>query len=574
MASATAEGPEMTQAAREEEKASHAFRRLLHLLRLEKSALYVVLVYALGIGLASLAAPVGVQMLVGAIAFGGLVQPIVVLALLVLTGLGFAATLRAAQAWVVERIQQRLFVRVAGDLARRLPRVALSALEEEHGPELVNRFFDVVTLQKGAAMLLLDGVFVALQVVVGGALLALYHPALIAFAAVLLVALVAILVLLGRHGAATSIAESKAKYALVAWFEEMARHPSLFHDGCGARFARARSAELTEAYVEKRKKHFRIVFRQTVAFLALQAIATAALLGVGGFLVLGGQLTLGQLVAAELILTAVVAGFAKFGKYLEIYYDLIAAVDKLGDLVDLPLEPVAGGKLDGRTGPIAIDVVGVELSHSGGADALATTSLRIRPGESVGIVGPSGAGKSTLIDVLYGFRTPTRGHVEVDGLPLRALSLEDLRERIVVVREAAIFEGTVLENVVLGRSGVTLEDVRDALERVGLWNEIASLPAGLGTPLATHGANLSGGQGRRLAIARAIVGSPGCVLFDESLDDLDPAIRDMVLERVLGPEKTWTAVVATNDENVIRACSRTIALRRAHRVTSSERGAA
>jgi len=555
-----------------EQAARDAFRRLVHLLRIEKQGLYVVLVYALGIGLASLAAPVGVQMLVGAIAFGGLVQPIVVLSLLVLVGLAFAATLRAAQAWVVERIQVRLFVRVAADLTERLPRVRLAALESEHGPEVVNRFFDVVTLQKGAAMLLLDGVFVTLQVLVGGALLALYHPALLGFAAALLVAIFGILLGLGGRGASSSIAESKAKYALVAWFEEIARHPSLFHDASGAQFAQARSEELTRAYVEKREKHFSVVFRQAVAFLTLQAVATAALLGIGGFLVLGGRLTLGQLVAAELILTGVVAGFAKFGKYIETYYDLIAAVDKLGHLVDLPLEPEGQGHATG-TGPVRLELSAVEFAHALGADSLGSTNLTVEPGERVAIVGPSGSGKSTLLDLVYGFREPTKGHVEIDGLPLRDLRLGEIRDRVALIRDPAIFEGTVHENVVLGRPAIALEDVRGALEMVGLWEEITALPAGLGTALATNGSNLSSGQARRLAIARAIAGKPGCLLFDEALDELEPSIRDPILRRILGPENRWTVVVATNDDVVRAACTREVRLGRARRDATTAGGA-
>ncbi|MBS2016709.1 MAG: ABC transporter ATP-binding protein [Deltaproteobacteria bacterium] len=553
--------------------AAVAFRRLVHLLRLEKSAFYVVVIYAAGIGVASLAAPIGVQMLVGAIAFGGLVQPIVVLALLVLIGLGLAATLRAAQAWVVERIQQRIFVRVAGDLAERLPRVTLKTLEQEHGPELVNRFFDVVTVQKGAAMLLLDGLFVALQVLTGGALLALYHPALIAFAAALLLAIGAILVFLGSNGSATSIDESKAKYALAAWFEEIARHPALFRDGAGASFARERCEALTQAWVDKRKKHFKVTFRQAVAFLVLQAVATAALLGIGGFLVLNGQLTLGQLVAAELILTGVVAGFAKFGKYLETYYDLIAAVDKLGHLVDLPLEDDASAKvnLSPKEQAVELDLVGVEMGSEAAGGRLAPTTLHIGAGEVVAIVGPSGAGKSTLFDLLVGSHLPTRGHIEIDGVPLRDVTLKTVRERVALVREPAIFEGTVLENILVGRN-IQIEQVRAALENVGLWDEIASLPAGLGTTLATNGTNLSSGQARRLAIARAIVCSPACVLFDESLDELDPSIRGPLLRAVLGPHRRWTAVVATNDEHVIRECSRVVSLERVDRPSRADRG--
>ena len=540
-----------------------AVLRLLHLLRVEKQGLYVVVVYAIGIGIASLAAPLGVQMLVSAIAFGGLVQPIVILSLLVLVALAFAAVLRVAQFWVVERIQQRLFVRVAADLAERLPRVALSSLESGHGPELVNRFFDVLTLQKGAAMLLLDGILVVLQMVVGGVLLAAYHPALLGFAAALFVGVILVLFGLGSHGTTTSIKESKAKYALVAWFEEVARHPTIFRGQGGASLATSRSDQLTRQYVIYRKAHFRILFRQMTAFLALQALATAALLGIGGFLVLRGQLTLGQLVAAELILTGVVAGFAKFGKYLENYYDLIAAMDKLGGLVDLPLEREGKGdaSVEGQ-GPIAIRIAAAEYSYGDGSTGLVPLSLDVPAGARVALVGESGSGKSTLIDRMYGLREPVRGQVEIDSLPLRDLSLRELREHVALVRGAAIFEGTIMENLCMGRAGISLEAVRRALETVDLWEEIAELAQGLGTQVTTNGDNLSAGQAQRLAIARAIVVRPRCLLLDEALDHLDAESRKVIVERVLGPQAPWTAVVATHDPNVASACTQTFALER------------
>ena len=538
--------------------ARDAFIRLVQLLRLEKQGLAVVVVYALGIGLASLAAPIGVQMLVSAIAFGGLVQPIAVLSLLVLVALIFAGALRAAQAWGVERIQQRLFVRVAADLTSRLPRTSLSALDEQHGPELVNRFFDVLTLQKGASMLLLDGVFVALQVLVGGVLLALYHPALLGFGAALLVALGIIMFGLGGSGTETSIKESKAKYALVGWLEEIARHPTLFRGSGGEKFAVARGEALTRSYVEYRQTHFKVVFRQTIAFLALQATSTAALLAIGGVLVLRGQLTLGQLVAAELIVTGVVGGFSKFGKYLETYYDLISAMDKLGNLVDLPLEREGAGVIRREGGPIGIRLFDVAYAYHHHRLGLARTTLDLPPGSKVAIVGPNGSGKSTLIDILYGLREPTRGHVEVNGLPLRDLSLRILRENIALVRGAAIFDGTILENIQMSRPSITLERVREALEAVGLWDEIASLPEGLDTHLTTDGDNLSSGHAQRLAIARAIAGRPGCLLLDEALDHLDPRSRRSILDAVLGPNVPWTAIVATHDPLVAEACSQAV----------------
>ena len=277
--------------------------RLVTLLGFERSDITVALIYGAVASILALAAPVGVQALVNAVAFGGLMQPVVMLVILVFGALAFAAALRAVQALVIERVQQRIFARVAVDLGRRLPRVRLDAFDGGHGPELINRFFDVLTVQKVAASLLVDGAAIVLSVIAGAVVLAFYHPLLLAFDVALVALVLLILFGLGRRAIDTSIAESRAKYAVAAWLEEMARHPSSFRCAAGTAFGETRADDLTRGYLTARRDHYRVLFRQIVASLALQAIATAALLGVGGGLVVAGRITLGQLVAAELIVT-------------------------------------------------------------------------------------------------------------------------------------------------------------------------------------------------------------------------------------------------------------------------------
>ncbi len=314
------------------------FARLRTLARLERDDLWIVLVYATGVGLLSLATPVAVQALVNTVAFGALVFPVVVLALLLAGVLAFAGVLHALQMQVVETIQQRVFTRVALDLAHRLPRVRAEALDRSWGPELVNRFFDVLTVQKSASTFLLDGLSLVLSAGIGMLVLAFYHPALLAFDLVLVVSVSGLLWGLGRRGPYTAIRESKAKYRVAAWLEDLARSGATFRSPHGAEFASSRADELARAYLGARRESFKVVFRQYAGVLALQAIATGTLLGLGGWLVVARQLTLGQLVASELIVATVVSNLSKLGRKIDAYYDLLAAVDKLGHLADLPLE--------------------------------------------------------------------------------------------------------------------------------------------------------------------------------------------------------------------------------------------
>lgn len=536
------------------------FSRARALLRLERDDVGLAVLYAAAVGVVSLILPVSVQALVNNVAFGGLLQPIVVLALVVLVGLSLAGALTAAQAWVVERVQRRVFARVVVDLSHRLPRVRGETLESAHAPELVNRFFDVLGVQKSLAMLLVDGLAVLLATVVGMVILAFYHPVLLAFDVVLVAGLALVIFGATRRATATAIEESKAKYAVAAWLEEMVRHPLTFKAAGGPTFAAARAEDLLFQYLGARAAHFRIVIRKLAGALGLQALASAALLGLGGALVIEGKLTLGQLVAAEIIVTSVVGRFAKLGKLLETTYDLFASVDKLGHLLDLPLESRRGATLRRRPEGASIDVAGLTYAYERGAEVLSGARLRVMPGRRVAILGRNGSGKSTLFDVLYGLRAPAGGRVLVDDADLRTIHPESWREHVALVRDLEVFEGTVLENVRVGRPDVSDEDVRAALAAVGLQDEVLALPGGLETELTTGAPVLSTCQAYRLVLARAIAGRPRLLLLDETLDRLDGPTKRSLTKRLFDRSAPWTVLVATGDTEVMRAADEVLVL--------------
>ncbi|MFO0843483.1 MAG: ABC transporter ATP-binding protein [Gemmataceae bacterium] len=537
--------------------------RLGGLLRPEARDLGMVLVYSVAVGVLSLAVPITAMAVVNTTAMATLVQQLLMLCLALFVALGLAAFLRALQAVVVEYLQQRLFVRVVADLAYRLPRVDLKAFDGQHGPELVNRFFDVLTVQKAAATLLLDGVGVVLQMAIGLLLLAAYHQFLLGFDLVLIAGLVLIVFVLGRGGVTTSIRESRAKYAVASWLEELARHPAAFKLHGGPRFALERADLLARQYLLARQGHFRILLGQLGFGLALQALASTALLGLGGYLVIEGQLTLGQLVAAEIVVSLVVASFTKMGKQLESYYDLMAAMDKLGHLMDLPLERGGGVAHHARTGGATVRAHNLHFTYDvGHRPAVQGFDLEVRPGERVALLGPNGAGKSTLVDLLFGLRGPTRGHIEIDGTDLRDLRLESLRRHIAVVKGIEIFEGSVLDNVRMGREELSIADVRRALAAVGLLDDVLDLPGGLNTRLGVGGAPLSLGQAERLMLARAIAAGPRLLVLDEVLDDMDQEVRHEVLPAILGQDARWTLLVVTHSQEVARLCDRQVRLDR------------
>jgi ABC-type bacteriocin/lantibiotic exporter with double-glycine peptidase domain len=439
----------------------------------------------------------------------------------------------------------------------------------------------VLTLQKSLATLLLDGLGIVLQVAIGALLMGFYHPILLAFDVVLMALLAFNVFVLGRGGVSTSLVESQAKYAVVAWLEELAGRNAAFHSAGGRAFASLRVQHLCAEYLEARREHFRIVMRQTVAMLALHAVASAALLGVGAILVLERQLTLGQLVAAELIVSAMLAGISKLGKYLETFYDLLTASDKLGYLIDIPIERATGEEPQG-SGPMTFELRNLSFTYEPPADphhghghghgheshhghpVIQQLSLQGEAGETIGLYGAQCSGKSTLAELLWGYRAPSEGVVLFDGVDQRELRLDGLRSHVALVRGVELFEGTITENIRAGRVNIGVEQVRRALDFVGLQEVVQALPDGLNQHLLTQGGPLSESQALLLSLARAVAGAPRLLVIDGLLDSLNEEQQFALLDRLSAPSAPWTLLLLSQQRSLVARCRRRFTLDHGH----------
>lgn len=540
---------------------THATSRLLgKLLRAESKEVGVILTYGLGVSLLSLAVPIGIQTLVNTVAFGSVSQPMVFLVLAVFAGLAVAALFRALQVLLIEKLQNRFFAYIALELAARLPKVRIDRLSGARFPELVNRFFDVLTVQKSTGTLLLEGFALILQAILGLVLLALYHPILMAFDFVLIAGTVAIIFGLGRGAVNSCIEESVQKYRVAAWLEEMAAKSTSFRTTESRVMALKRTDELVVGYLKARRSHFRILLRQVIGSLGLQATASAMLLGLGALLVIRHQLTLGQLVAAEIVVTNVLNSLAKFQKHLEAFYDLATALDKIEGLMELPLESDSSLSQDKKTGPAKLVLRGVEYAYDHSRFSLKSLTREFSAGTKVALQGVNGSGKSTLVDLLFGMKRPSAGTLLLDDIDYREVGGEELRKHVALVRGVEIISGSVLENVAFGRTELSLSQVKDALESVGLREEILRLPDGANTVLGENGAPLSIAHAHRLMLARAIIGRPRLLLIDESLDTLDNHSVAPILEMLFSESAPWTLVLCTQDPEIAKRCDEILAL--------------
>jgi putative ABC transport system ATP-binding protein len=524
--------------------------RLAETLRIERRDIFIVVLFAVAVGILSLATPAAIEALVNTVQFGVQLWPVFVLAGVMLAFLVLAAALRAMQLFVVECLQRRLFVRTADAFADHFARAEIAAFDGTNPTDIVNRFFEVANAQKALATLLVDGVGIATLTVVGLVVLAFYHPYLLTFAVVTAVLMVFLLFVLGLGGVRTSIAESYAKFDVAAWLEELAKCPHTFRFGRGGALAYERADALAGAYVAARRNHYRVVWRQTLFALLLEAVGMTVLLGLGGWLVINRQLTIGQLVAGELIVALVLTALSKIGKYLETFYDLQASLDKLGVLDRLPLEREGGETLPESDRPLAVVA---EFTYRG-----KQRRLEARAGERVAVAGPSGSGKTFLLETLGLLRLPAEGLLEFDGLDARSLDRAKTRLQLAYAGQVETFADTVAENIRVGRADLTAADVRRALEMVGLADEVARLPQGVGTPLGSDGRPLSANAIARLSIARAIAGKPRLLLINGLLDSLDTRDCPELVESLFDRSAPWTLVIVTARDDIRRRCDTTV----------------
>jgi ABC-type bacteriocin/lantibiotic exporter with double-glycine peptidase domain len=548
-------------------------RRLLRLLATERKDIIYIYVYAIMSGLLGMTLPLGVQSIVGQVSGGMILEPAVLLITLVIVGTLLSGLLQIMQLSLVETIQQRLFTRAAFEFAYRLPRLRLEALSKYYAPELVNRFFDILTVQKGLQKLLNDFISAGLMIIFGMLLLSLYHPLFVFFGIFMLVVLVVIFRITGPRGISTSLQESKYKYKVASWLEEVARSLTTFKMGGATQLNMEKTDYLSSQYITMRRKHFNVLRLQFSSMVVFKTLVTGALLIMGSLLVVNRQISLGQFVAAEIVIITVINGVEKIYLSLDTVYDLLTAVEKLGNVTDLEMERNEGESLKRSAQGMEVKLQNFSFTHGNEKHpTLRNISLHLKPGEHVCISGESGGGKSTLLRSLAGLYQDYEGGLVFDGISFRDLNPMQLRNSIGDnLNYEEIFEGSVMENITLGKNDISHERIAHALGVAGLTEWVNELEEGLRTPLLPRGDQLSSGRSRRIILARMLASNPRLLIIDNLNASFDPGFRDRLLGYLCGPDNQATIIAASNDPVFISRMDRVLFLDKEGRLTESRK---
>lgn len=536
-------------------------KRFFNLLQLDRKDIVYVYLYAIFSGIITLSLPLGIQAIIELIAGGAVSTSLFILIFIVTAATALDGFLKVMQLTVTETIQRKVFIRSAFEFAYRLPRLKLEYTLREYPPELVNRFFDTLTLQKGIPKLLVDFSSAILQIFFGLILICFYHPFFIFFSVVLIIIVVAIFWITGPGGLKTSLKESKYKYQVAYWLEEIARAMTTFKLGGGQDHTMRRTDKLVESYLDSRKSHFRILLIQFGNIVGFKTLVTGTLLVLGSLLVIDNSINIGQFVAAEIIVLTILSSVEKLILSMETIYDVLTAVTKIGSVTDLDLDNEDGiqfSDVDSSNSPIAVSLKSLSFQfNDSGRMALKDINMDIDSGERVCISGYNNSGKSTLIDCIMGFFNSFQGSISYNGLPIKSLDLVSLRKHIGnYSTHEDIFKGSIIENICRGHSYISLEDVIWASKCVRLDEFIKTLEEGYNTQLQPGGLNIPRSIRTKILLARSIVAKPRLLLMEDAYNLLEHEDREAVIEFLTHKDRNWTLIVVSNDPVFAKYCDK------------------
>lgn len=538
------------------------WKRFIGLLQLEKRDLLQVAYYAIFSGIVSLTLPLGIQAIINLIQGAQITTSWILLVVLVTLGVAFAGILQLMQMRIIESIQQRIFTRASFEFTYRFPKMRMDELRAYYPPELANRFFDTLTVQKGLSKILVDVPAAFLQIFFALILLAFYHPFFIAFGILLLALSYVVFKFTAQKGMQTSLEESKNKYKVAHWIQEVARAVTSFKLSGNTNLALTKNDELVSKYLEARESHFKVLVIQFIQMIGFKVIVTAGLLTIGGALVLNQEMNIGQFVAAEIIILLVINSVEKLILGLESFYDVLTSLEKLGQVVDKELESQDGEK------PILSEAFQIELKNiqyhvpNRDTNILNDINLTIDNTTKLLIKGESGSGKSSLIRLIAGLIKPTKGSIHVNDYALETLNLNYYRSIIgLSLSEEMPFEGTFRENIIFNNPSVSDEDLFFVIEKVGLKDFVKSLPKGLNTMLYPEGKQMSYTISKKIILARAIIKKPKLLILEDSLDQFEADEAKTIIDFLSLKSHNWALIVVSRNQRFQNVCNTTIELK-------------
>jgi ABC-type bacteriocin/lantibiotic exporter with double-glycine peptidase domain len=528
-------------------------RRFFKLMEPDRKDISYIYLYAIFSGFITLSLPLGIQAIIGLIAGGAISSSWGVMIFIVTAGVAMSGVLKIMQLVVTETLQRRIFARSSFDFAYRLPRFSLEDTRRVHLPELVNRFFDTLTIQKG------------LPKAFGLLVLVFYNSAFLFFGLFLLAILFLIFYFTGKRGLDTSLVESKYKYSVAHWLEEIGRTIGTFKLGGYSDLPLQKTDGLVVKYLDARRKHFKVLTVQYGSLIVFKVLITLILLLLGSVLVIDNQINLGQFVAAEIIVLQIMNSVEKVILTMDNVYDVLTALEKVGHVTDMPIEKETGLSFETCDKGKGMSVETKHLFYQfkdAEEPILKNINLKVEDGERVCIAGYNRSGKSTLIKILSGLFVEFKGQLSYNGLPVAGFNAASLRAKIGdLSSKEDIFNGTVLENITLGHPNISFQDAVEAAKAAGVHDVIQGMHLGYQTQLLPQGRTLPRSVRTKLIVARNLASKPSLLAIEDIMSSLEGNEREQITKVLTDKSQPWTLICVSDDGYLAKRCDRIIVLK-------------
>ncbi|WP_412754134.1 ABC transporter transmembrane domain-containing protein [Legionella londiniensis] len=500
---------------------------------LDHSTILSILIISLLASLLSLTIPVAAQTLINLIAFGKLLRPVLTLSIIVFIFMLALGALSVWQVIIAEVIQQKLMVKISLNLTNQYNHLSLSNFSGHHGPELVNRFFEIVTIKKSLANLLIYGINLSLQVFFGLILLLIYHPLFLVFDAIVILGILIVIFAPYRKAIESAKKECIEKHNVGAWLEEILINRFLFRFNRHDRFVTQQTDRRLVSFLKARNLHFKQLVKHQIGFHLLSALASSLLLGVGGYLVINDQLSLGQLAASEIVLGALVYSFKRFGALLENYYDMIASESKIESVINLPVE-----KIDKNLNEIHQPIQSIEIRNEMSTNALANAQTPL-------LVFSNNPDRCQIFTrELLGFREETEYKFYINDTLCSQVNRIAIRQVSMLIAQPEWFAGTIYDNLLLGHKNIPNKRIMKELRYFNLLEKTMAQPHGLKTIVYEWKTVFSHYELIQLMCIRAILFEPQLLVIDRALDVFNDEQLDKIMSRLRELKKTILIIIS------------------------------
>lgn len=542
-----------------------AIKKLFQLINLEKIEIQHVYIYAIISGVIMLSLPLGIQAIIN-LMFGSVISTsLVVLIILVILGTLFNGILQVKQMRITERIQQRIFTRLTFAYTYRIPKLKLQSLDDYHLPELVNRFFDTVSLQKGISKLILDFPTASIQIIFGLILLSFYHPVFIIFGLLLGALVYSIFYYTSPKGFSSSIRESDYKYDVAHWLEEIGRSVKTFKFFQNHDLHLNKTDHLVSGYLQSRDEHFSVLVFQYRILIAFKVLITGAMLIIGAVLFVNQQINLGQFIASEIIIIAIIGAIEKMIVSLETVYDVLTSLEKINKVLDKPQDQEIEINLDGEIAKgkgLEVELKNISFGFKSDKKILRNINLKIKPREKICIRGEEGSGKTTLLRFLTGIWSDFDGNLLYNQIPYKNFNQHKIYEQIAFfLDENELFSGSIIENITLKKEVSDYVKLKKVCDLVGLTHYLNEKNKGFDFKIDPEGKKLSSNIAQKILLARCFYHERQLLLLEDKWMNIEEIHVNRIMDYLMDELNEFTLVLISNQEKLANRFNRVLTMK-------------